>query len=200
MSDPVAEGAASADSEPRRQTSLLPKILIGLVLVVAVFVVVVMVQPAEFRVSRSETINASTEEVFTHVNDLRSWEAWSPWAKLDPEMKTTYEGSDSGEGAVYSWDGNSDVGAGRMTITESRPSEYIEFQLEFLRPFEATNTAEFTFAEKDGATEVTWSMDGNNNFIGKAFALFVDMDQMLGKDFEGGLANLKATVEGPAGD
>jgi hypothetical protein len=133
--------------------------------------------------------------VFAQVNDLRKWQAWSPWAKKDPQMKQAYEGPAAGTGAVTSWQGNKDVGEGRMTIVESRPNELVRFKLEFFKPFAATNSAEFIFKEQSGRTEVSWSMRGRNNFIGKAMSVVFDFDKMIGADFEAGLAGLKAIVE-----
>src|SRR5207244_1241369 len=140
------------------------------------------------------------------VNDLRRWEAWSPWAKIDPAMKRTYDGPPAGAGAVSEWSGNNKVGAGRMTITDSRPHERIRIKLEFFRPFKAINTAEFTFTPQGGqtqvasqlATEVTWSMSGEKNFASKAFGLFVNMDKMIGGEFDKGLAQLKTIAESAA--
>ena len=119
----------------------------------------------------------------------------SPWAKLDPSMKKTHEGAPAGTGAIYSWSGNDQVGEGRMTLTESRPSELIRIKLEFMKPFAATNTTEFTFKPEGNQTMVTWSMFGMNNFIAKAFGLFMNMDKMVGGDFEKGLASMKSVVE-----
>ena len=175
------------------------KILAVLALLVAGFAVVVALQPAEFRVERSATIAAPPETVFAQVNDFHSWEAWNPWGKLDPAMQQSYSGAASGTGAGYAWAGDGNVGEGRMTITESRPPERILIRLEFLKPMAATNTAEFTFAPHDGGTVVTWSMTGRNGFMGKAFGLFMDMDQMVGGMFEQGLASMKAAVEANAG-
>jgi carbon monoxide dehydrogenase subunit G len=174
---------------------MLKKILIALAAIVAVFVVIVALQPAEFRVARSATISAPSETVFAQVNDFHNWTAWSPWAKLDPAMKQTYEGAPAGTGAVSTWAGNKDVGEGRMTIIESRPSELIRIKLEFFKPFAATNTAEFTFKPAGDQTAVTWSMAGEKNFMAKAFGLFMNMDKMIGDDFEKGLANLKSVTE-----
>jgi len=129
------------------------------------------------------------------VNDFHNWEAWSPWAKLDPAAKATFEGPSTGTGAIFKWVGNKEVGEGSMTITESRPSDLIRIKLEFLRPFEATNSAEFTFKPEGNRTAVTWSMEGKNNFIAKAVCLFMNMDKMVGGQFEQGLAQMKAVVE-----
>jgi hypothetical protein len=174
---------------------MLKKILIALAAIVVVFVVVVAMQPSEFRIARTATISARAPAVFAQVNDFHSWEEWSPWAKLDPAAKTTFEGPSAGAGAIFRWAGNKEVGEGSMTITESRPSDLIRIKLEFLKPFAATNTAEFTFKPEGDQTAVTWSMAGQNNFIGKAFCLFMDRDKMVGGKFEEGLARMRSVVE-----
>ena len=138
---------------------------------------------------------AAPSAPFEQVNDFHKWEKWSPWAKLDPTMKVTYEGSASGVGAVYTWTGNDKVGEGKMTILESQPNERIVIRLEFLKPFPSTNTTEFTFKQDGASTAVTWTMSGQNNFISKAFQLFMNMDAMVGPDFEKGLADIKKIVE-----
>lgn len=171
-------------------------IVLGLIAaLLGIFAVMVAMQPAEFSVQRSTTIAAPPATVFALVNDFHQWEKWSPWAKMDPEMKTTYEGSESGAGAIYTWIGNSQVGEGKMTILESRAPEQVGIQLEFLAPMKATNTAEFNFKPEGDGTTVTWSMAGRNNFIGKAFCMFMDMDAMVGGDFEKGLTAIKAVAE-----
>lgn len=176
------------------------KIILGTLAVIIVgFVVVVALQPAEFRVARSATMSAPAAAVFAQVNDLHKWEAWSPWAKRDPAMKQTYDGAPAGVGAISAWAGNREVGEGRMTITESRPGELIRFRLEFFKPFTATNTAEFAFKSEGNQTTVTWSMAGNNNFMAKAVGLFMNMDRLVGGDFEKGLAAMKALVEAAPG-
>ncbi|HXV78384.1 MAG TPA: SRPBCC family protein [Candidatus Binatia bacterium] len=174
---------------------MLRKILIALAVIVVVFVIIVALQPSEFRIQRSATISARPPAVFAQVNDFHKWEAWSPWAKLDPAAKTTFEGPPAGTGAIFRWAGNNDVGEGSMTITESRPSDLIRIKLEFLKPFAATSTAEFTFKPEGNQTAVTWSMEGENNFIAKAFCLFMNMDKMVGGQFEKGLASMKSVVE-----
>jgi hypothetical protein len=174
---------------------MLIKILIAIAVILIVFVVVVALRPAEFHVARSATIPAPPAVVFAQVNDLHKWEAWSPWAKLDPAMKQTYEGPPAGDGAIYRWDGNNQVGAGSTTITESRPTDLIRMKLEFLRPFACTNAVEFTFKPEGNQTAVTWSMDGKNNFMAKAVGLVMNMDKMVGGQFEQGLAQLKSVVE-----
>jgi uncharacterized protein YndB with AHSA1/START domain len=174
---------------------MLKKILIALAVIVIVFVVVVALQPAEFRVARSATISAPAPAVFAQVNDFHKWEAWSPWAKLDPAARNSFDGPAAGTGAIFRWAGNNEVGEGSMTITESRPSELITIRLDFTKPFEATNTAEFTFKPEGNQTVITWSMFGTNNFIAKAFCLFMSMDKMVGGQFEKGLASMKSVVE-----
>jgi len=129
------------------------------------------------------------------VNDFHQWEAWNPWGKIDPAMKQTYEGAPAGTGAIYTWAGNNEVGEGRMTIMESRPSELIRVKLEFFKPFAGTNTAEFTFKPEANQTMVTWSMFGEKNFMAKAIHLFMNMDRMIGGQFETGLAQMKSVVE-----
>jgi hypothetical protein len=168
----------------------LVKILIALAAIAVVLVVVVATRPSEFRVARTARIAAPAPVVFAQVNDFHKWEAWSPWAKLDPAMKQAYEGAPAGTGAVYTWAGNKEVGEGRMTLTESRPSELIKIELEFFKPFATTSTAEFTFKPEGDHTLVTWSMTGQNNFIAKAVHLFMDMDTMVGGQFENGLARM----------
>ena len=177
---------------------MLKKILIAFIVLVAIVAVlagVVAMQPAEYRVERSATIAAPPADVFTQVNDFHNWEAWSPWAKLDPAAKYTFEGPSAGTGAVFKWSGNSEVGEGTMTVTESRPNELIRIKLDFVRPFEDTGTAEFTFKPEGNQTVVTWSMSGKKNFIMKAIGLFVSCDKMMGGEFEKGLANLKSIAE-----
>ena len=164
----------------------------------ALFVIVVAMAASDFRVVRTATIAAPPSDVFVEVNDLHKWEGWSPWAKIDPAMKQTYEGAPAGTGAIYTWSGNDEVGEGRMTITESRPSDLIRIKLEFFKPFAATNTAEFTFKPEGNQTAVTWSMTGNNNFMAKAVHLFMNMDKMVGGQFEKGLAQMRSVVEAAA--
>jgi len=174
---------------------MLEIILIVFAVVVIVFVVVVAMQPSEFRVARSANISGSAPAVFAQVNDFHKWEAWNPWGKIDPAMKQIYEGAAAGIGAIYTWVGNNEVGEGRMTLTESRPSDLIRIKMEFYKPFAATNTAEFTFKPAGNQTAVTWSMTGNKNFMAKAIHLFMNMDKMIGGQFEKGLAEMKSIVE-----
>ena len=176
---------------------MLVKILIAVVVVLLGLVAFIATQPGEFQVARSATFAAPAPAVFAQVNELKKWEAWSPWAKKDPQAKSSYAGPASGAGASMSWAGNKDVGEGRMTIVESSPNALVRFKLEFFKPFAATHTAEFTFKPAGNQTAVTWSMSGRNNFVGKAICLFMNQDKMLGGYFEKGLANLKSVVEGP---
>jgi hypothetical protein len=173
---------------------MLKKILMGVAAALALLLLVIALQPATFHIERSITMSASPEAAFAQVNDFHAWSAWSPWEKLDPSMQRSYGGAPSGVGAKYAWVGNKEVGEGRMTIEKSEPTR-IQVKLEFLKPFTATNTATFTFAKTAEGTKTTWAMDGNNNFVSKAFHLVMDMDKMLGPDFEKGLAAMKATAE-----
>ena len=170
-------------------------VFVGLILIL---VVIIALQPATFTVTRSATIAAPPERVFAQVNDFKNWNGWSPWAKLDPNCQYTLGSPAGGEGATYAWAGNGDVGEGKMTITESKPAERVRIKLEFVKPFAATNQADFTFKPEGAGTNVTWSMSGEKNFLSKAFCMFIDMDQMVGGDFEKGLAEMKAIAEGAA--
>src|SRR5437870_13769753 len=174
---------------------MLLKILIALVAIVAVFAAFVALQPSEYRIARSATIAAPASDGFAQGNDFHEWDAWSPWAKLDPNAKTTFGGSPAGEGAVFAWAGNSQIGEGRMTLTQSRPAELIRIRLDFVQPMAGTSTAEFTFRPEGGRTAVTWAMFGQNNFLSRAICLFMNQDKMIGEHFEKGLENLKALTE-----
>ena len=174
---------------------MLVKILIGVAVVVLALAAFVATRPSEFSVSRSATFAAPAPAVFAQVNELKKWEAWSPWAKKDPQAKSSYAGPAAGAGASMSWAGNKEVGEGRMTIVESSANALVRFKLEFFKPFAATNSAEFAFREEGGRTAVTWTMRGHNNFVAKAMCLVFDMDKMVGGDFEAGLAGIKSIVE-----
>ena len=174
---------------------MLIKIVIGVVVVIGVFAVIVAMRPSDFRVERSAVVAAPAPVVFAQVNDLHNWDAWSPFAKLDPAAKQTFEGPRAGTGAALAWAGNKQAGEGRMTITESRPYELIRFRLDFMKPFAVTNTAEFTFTPRGVQTAVTWSMSGRQNFMAKAFCMFMSMDKMVGGEFEKGLAQMKSVAE-----
>ncbi len=175
---------------------MLLKIFMGVAVIVVGFVVVVALQPSDFRVTRMVTIAAPPSAVFAQVNDFHNWVAWSPWEKLDPALKRSYEGAPAGTGAMYAWVGNHQVGEGRMTVMESRPSELIRIKLDFVKPFRGTNIAEFTFEPRGDQTAVTWTMTGQKNFMAKAIHLFMSMDRMVGGYFEQGLAQMKSLVEG----
>jgi len=152
-------------------------------------------RPDAFRVEREVVIAAPAEKVYALIEDFRAWPSWSPWEKLDPGMKRTYEGPARGAGAVYAWDGDRNVGAGRMEITEAAPPSRIALKLDFSRPFEGHNVAVFTLEPRGDATRVTWSMTGPSRFIAKVIQTVVSMDRMVGNNFETGLANLKAVAE-----
>ncbi|QJE96410.1 SRPBCC family protein [Luteolibacter luteus] len=177
---------------------MLKKILIGLAVVLLVLIVVIAMQPSDFRISRSAAIPAPPATVFAEVNELKNWEGWSPWAKMDPSMKQTYEGPAAGTGAISHWAGNSQVGEGQMTITESKPDELVRIKLDFIKPMAATNDVQFDFKPQGTETLVTWTMSGKSNFVGKAFGLFMDMEKMLGGQFEQGLAQLKTAATAKA--
>ena len=177
---------------------MLKKILLGLLAAIVILLIVVALQPADFRIHRSAVIAAPPAAVFAQINDFHKWNDWSPWAKLDPNAKNNFDGPASGVGAKFAWSGNNEVGEGAMTITESRPNEIVVMKLEFIRPFAATNTTEFTLKPEGSGTAVTWTMSGKNNFMGKAAGLFMNCDKMVGTQFEKGFENLKAVVASPA--
>lgn len=193
----------TVDYQVDSKSTMRKRILTGLAVVAAVLVIgavafsiVVAMQPTEFRVVRTATIAAPPAVVFDQVNDFHNWDAWSPWAKLDPDAKNSFEGSEKGEGAIFMWSGNDKIGEGKMTLTQSKPDELIKIKLEFIRPFEDQSDVEFTFEPKEKQTLVTWSMAGQNkDFMSKAFCLVMNMDKMLGSDFEKGLASMKTIAE-----
>ena len=174
---------------------MLTIIAIAVVAVIAAILAIAATRPDTFRYQRTATIQAPPEEIFPLIEDFRRWTAWSPYEKLDPAMKRAYSGAASGTGAVYAWDSDKKAGAGRMEITDAPAPRKVTIALEFTRPFKASNTAEFTLEPRGDATQVTWAMQGKTLFIGKVMGLFVDMDRMVGKDFEAGLASLKAIAE-----
>lgn len=175
----------------RKKLLIALSIVVGLVLLLTVLVAM---QPSEFHIARSATVVAHPAAVYPYINNLQNWNAWSPWAELDPNAKYSFEGPEEGEGAVTHWAGNEDVGEGTMTITESRPNELVEMRLEFVKPFEDTCTVRFALKPEGEQTQVTWSMDGKNNLIGKAMCLVMNMDEMMGGQMEQGLENLKQVV------
>jgi carbon monoxide dehydrogenase subunit G len=175
---------------------MLNKLLIGIAAVVCVMVLVIATRASTFHVERSITIAAPAERAFAQVNDFHAWSGWSPYEKLAPEVRT-FEGPASGAGAVYAWAGGQ-AGEGKMTIAKSdRPSQ-IAINLQFIKPMAATNTATFTFAPAPEGTKVTWAMDGESSFMWKAASLVMDMDKLIGSDFERGLADLKSVSERPS--
>ena len=174
---------------------MLIPILISVASVLALCVIIVLLQATDFKVSRSAKVRAPAAKAFEQINDLHLMNAWNPWLKLDPNVKQTYDGAASGVGAIYSWDGNNNVGTGRQTIVETRPPELVRMKLEFLRPFAGINEVQFTFVPEGDQTVVTWSMTGHRNFVMKAMGLFCSMDKMCGGSFEKGLADMKTIVE-----
>ncbi len=171
--------------------------IIGIVIVVLIAGVLILAatKPDTFRVQRAASIKAPPEKIFALINDFNRWGAWSPWEKKDPAMKRTFGATTSGKGAVYAWEGNKDVGQGRMEIAESVPPSKVALNLDFVKPFAAHNLVEFTLEPKGDATNVTWAMQGDTPYFAKIIHVFINMDKMVGKDFETGLANLKANAE-----
>ena len=174
----------------------MSKVLVVLVLLLGAAAAYVATRPDAYHVERSTTVDAPAATVFAQIDDLSVWKEWSPWEKKDPAMKRTFSATSSGVGASYSWEGNKEVGKGKMTITDSKPGEKVVEKLEFLEPFQSQ--ADITFklaAETPTTTKVTWAMDGKHNFISKAFSVVKPMDGMIGKDFEDGLSGLKKVAE-----
>jgi len=171
---------------------IVAAVLIAILLLV---LVVASTRPGAFEVKRSKTLRATPDRIFSFLNDFHQWPTWSPWEKLDPGMTRTHSGAASGKGAIYAWKGNKKVGEGRMEILDSAAPAKVTIKLDFFKPFEAHNTAEFTLQAKGPETELTWAMRGSQPFMMKVMSLFMNMDQMIGKDFETGLANLKAAAE-----
>jgi uncharacterized protein YndB with AHSA1/START domain len=170
-------------------------VLIVVAVLVAGVLVFAATRPNDFAVQRSVSIKAPPEKIYPMLVDFRQWPTWSPWEKLDPEMKRTLSGPANGPGATYAWQGSSKVGAGRMEIKEVAAPSKVSIQLDFIKPFEGHNITDFTLAPRGDGTEVTWLMHGPAPFVSKLMGVFVDMDKMIGKDFETGLANLKAASE-----
>ena len=173
---------------------MIKKILLGLVALIAIVLIAAAMKPNEFRVQRSAAIAASPAVLFEQVNDHHKFENWNPWQKLDPTIKNTYSGPTSGVGAACSWVGNSEVGEGSCTITESKPGELVRMRMDWKKPMEGTSTVDFTFKPDGNKTVVTWSMYGPQPFIGKLMSLFIDCDKMCGDQFEKGLKNLEGIV------
>jgi len=174
---------------------MIKKILLVLVAIVAVILIAGAFQSDPYRVERSVTVAAPAAEVFPQINDLRQSQAWSPWIKLDPSAKITFDGPASGVGASNAWVGNRDMGEGRQTIVASTPNELVQLKLEFLKPMEDVATSEFRLTPGTSGTNVTWSMYGHKNYVSKVMCMFMSMDKMIGGEFEKGLANLKTVAE-----
>ncbi len=170
-------------------------IAIVVISLIAALLIFATTQPDTFRVQRTTSIKAPPEKIAPLIIDFHSWGSWSPWEKMDPAMKRTYSGAASGKGAAYAWEGNSKVGEGRMEITEASPPSKVTIRLDFIKPFEGHNIAEFTLEPKGDSTNVSWAMHGPTPYIAKIIGVFVSMDRMIGKDFETGLSNLKAVAE-----
>ena len=174
-------------------------IALAVVAVIVVVLVIILImaasKPDVFRVERTASIKADPGKIFSFVNDFHNWVAWSPWEKIDPALKRAYSGTTSGKGAVYEWEGNNQVGQGRMEISDTSPPSHLLIKLDFLKPFEAHNTAEFTLNGAGQSTNVTWAMYGPQPFLAKVMSLFLSMDTMVGGQFETGLANLKTVAE-----
>ena len=177
---------------------MLKIILIAIPAIIVVFLIIVAMQPSSYRVTRSLAIAASPDALFPHMNDLKKWAAWKPYRKVDPTMKVTYGGPASGVGSTYSWAGNNKVGEGRVTITESRPSESVKHKMEFFKPMSVTSETEFALKPQSHQTEVTMTVTGERNFMVKAFCLCMSMDKMIGGELEKALVKLKGIAESPA--
>jgi Polyketide cyclase / dehydrase and lipid transport len=177
---------------------MLKKIAIGVVVVVTAVLAYAATKPDYMRFERSANVQASPGAIQPLLSDFRQWRAWSPYETRDPALQRTFSGAQNGKGAVYEWNGNNEVGQGRMEIVESAPTK-VAIKLDFIRPFEGHNIAEFTLQPKGDSTTVTWAMYGPNSYIGKLMSVFIDVDEMVGKDFETGLANLKSIAESTRG-
>ncbi len=170
-------------------------IVIAVVVLIAAVLVFAATRPDSFRIERTIGIKAPPEKVFGFIDDFRQWPAWSPWENKDPAMKRTLGQVARGKGAVYEWDGDKNVGQGRMEITESSPPSRVAIKLDFIKPFEAHNAVEFTLRSEGDTTRVTWAMQGPSPYLSKLMGLFFSMDRMVGGDFETGLANLRTAAE-----
>jgi hypothetical protein len=170
-------------------------IAVVLAVIIAAILILAATKPDTFRIERTAVMNAPAEKIFPLIADFHQWLNWSPWEGRDPALKRTYSGAERGNGAVYAWEGNKNVGSGRMEILEATTPSKVEIKLDFLKPFEAHNTAEFTMLPQGGATKVVWVMQGPAPFMSKLMQVFMSFDNMIGKDFEAGLAKLKTISE-----
>jgi uncharacterized protein YndB with AHSA1/START domain len=186
---------ATESFDTYRENAMLTAILIVIVVAIAAVLALAMMKPDVFRMQREGSLQAPPDKVFALINDFKNWAAWSPWDKKDPAMKRSYGANTVGVGGHYAWEGNKDVGIGSMTITESMPPSTIVLDLVFVKPFPAQHIVTFTLTPEGGGTRVTWAMHGPSNFMSKLMQVFMDLDKMVGKDFEAGLASLKAAAE-----
>ncbi|MBS1816146.1 MAG: SRPBCC family protein [Acidobacteria bacterium] len=174
---------------------MLKKILLTLVIVIVAILIFAATKPDTYRVERSISISAPPEKPFALIDDFHHWDLWSPWAHLDPNVKVTYSGPSSGKGAVYAWEGNSKVGAGRMEILDDAPSSHVNIKLDFFKPMQGTSMTDFQLTPEGNGTRVTWVMSGDMNYVSKVMCVFSSMDKMIGKDFEKGLQKMKTQAE-----
>jgi hypothetical protein len=170
-------------------------VVIVVVVLIAAVLIFAATKPDQFAVQRATSIGAVPDRVFPLINDFKNWGSWSPYEKKDPAMKRTFSGEESGKGAVYEWDGNAQVGKGRIEIIDAAAPSRVTIKLDMIKPMEGHNVVNFTLEPRGGATQLTWAMRGSYAYIAKLMGLFCDMDKMIGKDFEAGLANLKALAE-----
>lgn len=180
---------------PNTENIMLKKIAIALVVILAVIVGLALTKPDSFSVQRVATVKAPPEKIMRLISDFRNWPSWSPWEKLDPNMRRTFSGAASGKGAIYEWQGNSDVGRGRMEITELAAPSNVAIKLDFFEPMALSNRTEFVLVPQGEHTTVTWNMTGPMPFMSKVMSVFISMDTMIGRDFEKGLAQMKAAAE-----
>ncbi len=174
---------------------MLLYILAGIGALFALILIIAATKPSAFRIERSATFNAPPDRVFPLLDDFHSWQSWSPWEGKDPNLKRMFSGPERGVGSRYAWVGNNQVGEGKMEITQSVPSSKVVFDLDFIKPFQAHNTGDFTLTQAGSGTRVVWGMSGNHAYMMKVMSMFMPMEKMIGKDFDTGLANLKAAAE-----
>jgi hypothetical protein len=174
---------------------MIKKIIVTIIVLIVALLAFAATRPDAFRIQRTTRINAAPDRIYANLEDFHRWTAWSPWEKMDPAMRRTHSGAPKGVGAVYEWEGNSKVGKGRMEIVKASAPSVLTVKLDFLKPFEAHNYAEFTLRRVGASTDVTWSMFGPSPYASKVMGIFFDMDRMVGTDFENGLANLKTVAE-----